>query len=387
MSKDKDHFNGIVPPLHLGVSFSFESVERGAQIFEDPACGYAYGRMGNPTVTAFEHWLAGVERVREGSVWATSSGLFVFVFLFWGLTSLSLGRGRRVVTSSYIYGGSFHQLQLWEKDHACEIVFVDNPFDLDAWEQAIRPGAAFVFMETPANPTVDIFDISAVAEITHKYDSFLVVDNTLTPVLQKPLELGADAVLYSVTKALNRQSTGLGGALIGSPRFLDKTEKIINDYHVSTGAIMHPLSAYLTLLNRTTLERDMALFSENALKVAVFLENHARVCRVNYPFLSSNPKYNLARRQMTGGGGMLSFEMPSFDAARNLVESVRSARMAPHLGDENENLIIHPASTTHSKLSLEELAVVNIPPQLVRLSVSLGNMNELIKDFDEVLMR
>src|SRR3989338_406956 len=383
-NKIRDPFHSIVPPLYLGVSYGFDTVHQGAKIFDDPACGYAYGRMGNPTVTAFEHWLASVEEVKEGSVWATSTGLSALVLLFLGLTAKSLGRGKRVVVSSYIYGGSFHQLQLWHNDHGYEIVFVDNPFDLSSWEKAISPGAAFVFMETPANPTIDVFDIEAIAKIAHRYNTFLVVDNTVAPILQKPLKLGADAVLYSVTKALNRQSTGMGGALIGSPRFLEETEKILNDYHVSTGAIMHPLSAYLTFLNRTTLSRDMDLFSKNALEVAEFLERHPKVKKVHYPFLSGNPQYTLARQQMTGGGGLLSFEMQSFEAACKLVESLCLARMAPHLGDENENLIIHPASTTHSKLSPQELLQVNIPQELVRLSVSLGDMNKLIAELDEV---
>ncbi|MBI2674293.1 MAG: PLP-dependent transferase [Candidatus Yanofskybacteria bacterium] len=380
-----DPFRSIVPPLYLGISYEFNSVEEGAQIFENPALGYAYGRMGNPTVTAFEKWLAKVEGVKEGSVWATSSGLSALSLLFWGLTAKSLGRPKRVVISPYIYGGSFHQLQLWRNDHDCEVVFVDNPFSLFSWEKAIKPGAAFVFLETPTNPTLDIFDIKTIAKIAHTYNTFLVVDNTVTPVLQKPLELGADAILYSVTKALNRQSTGLGGALIGSPRFLQETEKTLNDYHISTGAIMHPLSAYFTLLNRTTLQRDMELFSANALQVAQVLEGHTKVKKVHYPFLPSSANYALARRQMTSGGGLLSFELESFEGARRLVKSLQSARLAPHLGDENENLIIHPASTTHSKLSPEELSKVRISPELVRLSVSLGEMDELISELDEVL--
>ena len=292
------------------------------------------------------------------------------------------------MVSPYIYGGSFHQLQLWRNDHNCEVVFVDDPFNLTSWEKEIKPGAAFVFLETPTNPTLDIFDIKSIAQIAHSYGTFLVVDNTITPVLQKPLELGADAVLYSVTKALNRQSTGLGGALVGSPCFMEETEKVLNDYHISTGAIMHPLSAYFTLLNRTTLQRDMELFSENALKVAEFLEEHPRVRRVRYPFLPSHTSYALARRQMTGGSGLLSFELESFEAANKLVESLESskkARLAPHLGDENINLVIHPASTTHSKLSPEELSKVRITPELVRLSVNLGEMDELISELDQVL--
>ncbi len=384
-NKLSDPFRSIVPPLYLGISYELNSVKEGAQIFENPALGYAYGRMGNPTVTAFEKWLAKVEGVKEGSVWATSSGLSAVSLLFWGLTARSLGRPKRVVVSPYIYGGSFHQLQLWRNDHDCEVVFVDDPFNLSSWEKEIKPGAAFVFLETPTNPTLDIFDIEAIAQIAHNYGAFLVVDNTVTPVLQKPLELGADAVLYSVTKALNRQSTGLGGAIIGSPRFMEETEKVLNDYHISTGAIMHPLSAYFTLLNRTTLQRDMGLFSENALKVAEFLEKHPKVRKVYYPFLPSYTGYALACRQMTGGGGLLSFELESFKAASRLVESLQTARLAPHLGDENENLVIHPASTTHSKLSPEELSKVRISPELVRLSVNLGEMDELISELDQVL--
>lgn len=384
-----DPYRSTVSPLYLGIAHEFDSLEESARIFENPALGYAYGRMGNPTVTAFERWLAEMEGVREGSVWATSSGLSALSLLFWGLTAQSLGRPKRVVVSSYIYGGSFHQLQLWRNNHDCEVIFVDE-FDLDSWEKAIKPGAAFVFFETPTNPTLDVFDVKIISEIAHRYGSFSIVDNTMAPILQKPLELGADAILYSVTKALNRQSTGLGGAIIGSPRFLQETEKTLDDYHISMGAIMHPLSAFFTLLNRTTLKRDMVLFSDNALRVADFLETHPKIKKVNYPLLPvpGNINYALARRQMTGGGGLLSFELESFKAARQLVESLKQlevVRLAPHLGDENNNLIIHPASTTHSKLSTEELRQIHIPPELVRLSVSLGEMDELVNGLDEVL--
>lgn len=382
----EDTHGSLVPPIYLGIVYGFNTLEDAAQAFNKYGCSYAYGRMGNPTVTPFESFITELEGAPPKSAWATTTGLSALDLLVFGLASKKTGRSQRVITSPYIYGGSFHQLVLWRDWHGKEAVFVEDPFDLASWEKAFSGGAAFGLVETPGNPTVDVFDIAGIAKIAHRHDSFLVVDNTVGVALQKPLELGADAVLHSVTKAIIRQSIGLGGVIVGNRSFVDTFSEILDDAQVSLGTIMHPLSAWFAFNNRFTLERDMKLFSENALAVASFLEKHPKVKSVNYPFLPSGRGYELARRQMSGGSGLLSFEMKSFNDAVRLVEGLQEFYLAPHLGDVRY-LVIHPASTTHSKLSPEELAGVKITPEIMRMSVGIQPPDEYIDDLDQALRK
>lgn len=308
-------------------------------------------------------------------------------FLVLALTHWRGGAKRRIVTSPYIYGGSYHQLQLLAAGHGIETVFVKEPHNLASWREVLTEYTAFVFLETPSNPNADIFDIRAIAQIAHQAGTILVVDGTLGVTLQYPLALGADAVLHSATKALNRQSTGLGGVIVGSKSFLASYEAILNDYLVSLGAIMHPLSAWFILNDRFTLEGDMVRFSENAHSVAAFLVM-AGVKKVNYPALYDSETYSLRSVQMPQGiGGVFSFEMRSYDDAKRFVEAVTrgdNVYLAPHLGDVRY-LMIRPASTTHAKLSEAEMRAVNITPELVRFSVGLGDPAPVLEDLSSAL--
>lgn len=322
----------------------------------------------------------------ENRAWATNSGLTALALLVLGLTH---GSGKRhIVTSPSLYGGSYHQLQLFARGHDIRMRFVKNPHNLAEWDKAIGNSTAFVFLETPSNPNADIFDIERIAGIAHRVGVPLVVDGTLGVTLQHPLALGADAVLHSVTKALNRQSTGLGGVLVGSREFVARYEEILNDYLVSIGAIMHPLSAWFPLNSRFTLERDMVVFSENARTVASFLVGLTHVKKVNYPEFYENGMYSLEGRQMPRGiGGLFSFEMRSFEEAKRFVEELTKlpyVHLAPHLGDARY-LVIHPASTTHAKLSESEMREVNITPELVRFSVGLGDPAPIIDNISIAL--
>ncbi|MBI4120714.1 MAG: PLP-dependent transferase [Parcubacteria group bacterium] len=385
-----DAYGSVVPPLHLSVVHAHDSLESARMAFAKLGQGYAYSRMGNPTVTEFEHFLAEIEGAHPGNVWATNSGLSALTLLVFGLTAKSAGGKRRIVTSSYIYGGAHHQLSLWLHEHGFDVVFLNNPFSLEAWDSAFACcPTAFALLETPCNPTIDVFDIKAIAEVAHKYGVPLVVDNTLGVALQRPLELGADVVLHSTTKAINRHSTGLGGALVASQGFVDRFEDLLNDFDVSNGLIVHPMSAWTSLQGRVTLERDMLDFSRIALGVANFLNSHPKIREVYYPHLPSSRSYDVAMRQMPrGAGGLLSFRVKSFEAAQRLVELLKVPYLGPHLG-HSESLVIHPASTTHGKLTPEELAAVNIAPEMVRYSVGLGVpekvIGEITGDFAQAL--
>ncbi len=376
----KDQYKSIVPPLYLGSAYGFESAEEGAAIFSGTKKGYAYTRLGNPTVTAFEEWLTVAEHGEK--TFATNTGLSALLL---GVLTLTKKK-KQVVTSPYIYGGSYHLSHLLNSWGGARITFVENAFNNKAWENAITKETAFVFLESPSNPSVDIFDIKAIADIAHKKGTVLIVDNTIaTPALQKPLELGADAVLHSVTKYLTRQSTGLGGALVGSKKFVTQYGDELYDWFIHGGFVMHPLSAWFALQNSYTLINDMKTFSKNALAVANILTKNKGVGNVHYPHLHGNRNYKLARHQMqNGGSGLLAFELENFSAAKKFVNALRHVIIAPHLGDVR-SLIIHPASTTHNRLSKEERAKVHISDGLVRCSVGLGEIQETIADIEQAL--
>lgn len=383
-----DQFGSINPPLYSSVAFAFNSVAEGAEAFSKYGSRYAYGRMGNPSVEPFERWLAEFQGVSHGSIWATNTGMSAIALVLLGITSKDLGRGKKVVASPYLYGGTYHLLEFLDRNGYIEVVWVKEPFILNSWKRALDSSrAACVLLETPANPTIDIFDIEAIAKLTQMYNSRLVVDDTLGVGLQWPLSLGADCAVYSVTKALNRKSSELGGAIVAAHDFRKEVEVVLDDLFVHLGMTMHPQSALAVYENRTTLVRDMMLFSENALAVAQYLAEHPKIKKVNYPFLPNSRHYWLAHKQMRGGGGLLSFEMESFGAAVKFVELQNEAYLAVHLGDGNNHLVTHPASTTHSKLSLEELAKLNITPELVRMSISLGGIGPLIVDFERALSK
>ena len=387
-------YGSINPPLCNSVAFCFDSVAQGAEAFLKYGSRFAYGRMGTPSVKPLEEWLAELEGVPHGSVWATHTGMAAIKLLIEGITSNRLGRGQTVLASPYLYGGTCHLLEILKNNGCIEVTWVEDPFDISSWESgmcATRPYPALVFLETPSNPNVDIFDIESIGELSRHYGSRFVVDNTLGVGLQNPIALGADGVVYSVTKAINGKSSELGGAIVASPDFLKEIEETVDDLFVHSGIIMHPQSALAAYENRTTLKRDMRIFSQNALMVAEFFEGNPRVKKVNYPMLLSSPYYELAQKQMPdGAGGLLSFELRSFEAAVRFVEEQEEAYLAVHLGDANNNLITHPASTTHAKLSSGELARLGITPELVRLSVSLAEYEKIrtmCVEFEKILAR
>ena len=386
--RTEDQFGSIDPPLYRSVAFAANSIADAAKAFSAYASRYAYGRMGNPSIKPFETWFAEFEGVGEGSVWATNTGMSAVLLAIKGSTSVQVGRGKRVVASPYVYGGTHHLLELLDRNGDIDLFWVEDPFSLASWEEAIgrQSHPACVLLETPSNPTIDVFDIRAIARMTHDRNSRLIVDNTLGVGLQWPIFLEADAVVYSVTKALNRASSELGGALVVSSSFRQEIEEVFDDIFVHYGLIMHPMSAAAVYEKRTTLVRDMELFSANALEVAAFLAQHPKVKRVNYPKLFSNRHFPIAQAQMPkGAGGILSFELESFEKAVQFIELEQEAFLAVHLGDGNNHLVTHPASTTHSKLSVDELRRLKITPELIRLSVSLGSVYPLIDDFERVL--
>ena len=338
--------------------------------------GFTYSRAGNPTVAALERRLAAL----EGAEFATcfSSGLSATTALFLTL----LKAGDRVVASEVCYGGTVRLLQQIFSSFGVQADFIDTSNE-EAFKEALREPAKLVFIETPANPTLRLTDISLAAKLAHDADAVLIVDNTLlTPALQKPLDLGADVSLHSTTKFIDGHNATIGGALITRNKELHERFDLIRK---STGTIQAPFDAWLTLQGVKTLPLRIRQHSENALKVARFLENHPRVTTLYYPGLESFPQHELATLQQASGGALIAFEVEGgTEAGIKLMNSVRLCSLAENLGSA-ETLITHPASMTHAAVRPEQREAAGITDGLVRLSVGLENPEDLIADLDQAL--
>jgi cystathionine beta-lyase/cystathionine gamma-synthase len=338
--------------------------------------GFTYSRAGNPTVAALERRLAAL----EGAEFATcfSSGLAATTALFLSL----LKAGDRVVASEVCYGGTVRLLQQIFSAFNVEADFVDTS-DEEAFARALRKPARIVFIETPANPTLRLTDISIASKLAREAGALLVVDNTLlTPALQKPLDLGSDISLHSTTKFIDGHNATIGGVLITRNKELNERFDLVRK---STGTIQSPFDAWLTLQGVKTLPLRIRQHSENALKVAHFLESHPRVTTLFYPGLASFPQYDLAQKQQGSGGALIAFEVEGgTEAGIKLMNSVRLCSLAENLGSA-ETLITHPASMTHSAVPAKQREAAGISDGLARLSVGLENPDDLIADLDQAL--
>ncbi|HEX2640612.1 MAG TPA: PLP-dependent aspartate aminotransferase family protein, partial [Pyrinomonadaceae bacterium] len=338
--------------------------------------GYTYSRAGNPTVSALERRLAAL----EGADYATcfSSGLSATTALFLSL----LKAGDRVVVSEVCYGGTVRLLEQIFAGFGVEPEFIDTSNEAVLTEALSRP-AKLVFIETPANPTLRLTDIELTSKLTHAAGAILIVDNTLlTPALQRPLDLGADISLHSTTKFIDGHNATIGGALITRDKELNERFDFVRK---STGTIQSPFDAWLTLQGVKTLPLRIGQHSENALKVARFLESHPRVTTLHYPGLESFPQYELAQRQQKSGGALIAFEVDGgVDAGIKLMNSIKLCSLAENLGSA-ETLITHPASMTHAAVQPAQRAAAGITDGLVRLSVGLENPDDLIADLEQAL--
>jgi len=339
--------------------------------------GFTYSRSGNPTVSALERRLAALEGVEYCTCYAT--GLAATTALCLAL----LRSGDRVVCSQAVYGGTVRLFQQVLAPFGVSADFVDTS-DESALRKAInaRP-TRFVFVETPANPTLKLTDIRLTAQLAHEAGALLVVDNTLlTPALQRPFELNADVVLHSTTKFIEGHNATVGGALITADATLHERFAFTRN---AIGAIQSPFPAWLTLQGVKTLGLRMTQHSENALRIARFLEDHPKVTRLLYPGLESFPQFELAQRQQTTGGALIAFEVEGgVKAGISLMNSVRLCALAENLGAA-ETLITHPASMTHADVPADQRQAAGITDGLVRLSVGLEDPLDLIRDLEQAL--
>jgi cystathionine beta-lyase/cystathionine gamma-synthase len=339
--------------------------------------GFTYSRAGNPTVSALERRLAAL----EGAEFATcfSTGLAATTALFLGF----LQAGDRVVVSQAVYGGTVRLLREILTPFGVIADFVDTGSADEFAEAVNRAPTKLIFIETPANPTLKLTDIALAVEIARDAGALLVVDNTLlTPALQRPLDLGADVVLHSTTKFIEGHNATVGGALVTRDRQLHERFDYIRK---STGTIQSPFDAWLTLQGVKTLPLRMRQHSENALRVATFLEQHPAIENVIYPGLASFPQHDLAIKQQSSGGALIAFEVAGgVEAGISLMNSVELCALAENLGAA-ETLITHPVSMTHGSVPPEQRAAAGITDGLVRLSVGLENPDDLIADLEQAL--
>ena len=374
----QDHHGALVPPIYLSATFAFPTAEYGAGCFAGEESGHFYTRISNPTLALLESRMATLEG-GEAAV-AFSSGMGAIAATFWTL----LRPGDEVIVSQTLYGCTFALLHHGIGEFGIKVRYVDLA-DLDALRAALSPATRMIYCETPANPNLQLIDIAAVAKIAHQQANVtMVVDNTYcTPYLQRPLELGADVVVHSATKYLSGHGDITAGIAVSRH---DLAQRIrLQGLKDLTGAVLSPQDAFLLMRGLKTLALRMDRHCSNAQAVAEALQAHPAVESVTYPGLRSFPQYELAARQMKLSGGMIAFELKGGIATgKRFMNALKLFSRAVSLGDA-ESLAQHPASMTHSTYTPEERAQHGIAEGLVRLSVGLEDIADLLADIEQAL--
>lgn len=376
----KDQYGALATPIHQTATFIFDSAEQGGNRFALQEDGYIYSRLGNPTCTQLEEKLALLEGA-EACV-ATSSGIGAITSAIWTL----LRAGDHVVAAKTLYGCTFSYLNHGLTRMGIEVDFVDTSRPENV-KNAIKENTKIVYLETPANPTLELADLEAIIQIAHeKEDCVVMVDNTFcTPYIQRPIELGADIVVHSGTKFLNGHGDVIAGFVLGKQDYINQVRLFgVKDM---TGASMSPFDAFLIIRGMKTLDIRMERHCANAQKVAEFLEDHRAVSKVYYPGLESFPQYELGRKLMSLPGAVIAFELDGgIEEGKMVMDSVEICKLAVSLGDA-ETLIQHPASMTHSPYTPEERTDAGISDGLVRLAVGLEDPEDIIADLEQALNR
>ena len=372
----RSEFGETAEALYLTSGYVYEDAEQAEARFKNREAGFIYSRYGNPTVSVFEERMALLEGVPAAR--AVASGMAAVN----AALMCQLKAGDRVVASRALFGSCRYIIEEVLPRFGITSTLVDGP-DLEQWRTALKPGTRCVFIETPANPTLEMIDIRAVADLAHAVGARLIVDNVFaTPVLQKPIPLGADIVLYSATKHIDGQGRCLAGIVLGSDSFIIDE---LQPYLRHTGPSLSPFNAWIMLKGLETLELRVRQHCANAAAVADFLADHPAVARLLYPGRADFPQAALARQQMAAGGSIVSFELKGDQArAFRFLNALNLVDISNNLGD-TKSLITHPATTTHQRLAPEERAKMGIRENLVRLSVGLEDPADLIEDLDQAL--
>jgi methionine-gamma-lyase len=366
----------VSPPIYQTSTFAFASCEQGASLFAGQEEGFIYTRMGNPTIARLEEAVAALEGGAQGL--ATGSGMAAFCTVLFAL----LEQGDHLVGSRSVYGPSRVVVERDFSRFGVTSTFVETS-DLDAVRAALRPSTRILFVETPANPTLAVSDLPALAELAHQAGALLFVDNTFcSPVLQRPLEHGADLVMHSLTKFINGHTDVVAGMVVpGTPALRARLKPV----HAYLGACMDPHQAWLALRGLRTLSMRVLTAQANAGPLAAYLEGHPKVASVSYPGLASHPQHELAERQMDGPGALVSFEMRGgYEAGVRLLDHLELMTLAVSLGGV-ETLIQHPASMTHAAMPRADRLEAGISDGLVRLSAGCEDVEDLVADLEQAL--
>ena len=362
-------------PLYLTSSFLFDDTEQGRALFAEEIEGDVYSRFSNPNTSEFIEKMCALENAEAGVAFA--SGMAA---VFSGFGAL-LKSGDHIIASRSLFS-STHQLLTkilpkWGITHT--YVDADKP---ENWEKAINQNSRMIFIETPSNPGLEIIDLEFLGKLKSKHNLILNVDNCFaTPALQTPVDYGADLITHSATKFIDGQGRVLGGIIVGRSELILE----IKFFARQTGPALSPFNAWILSKSLETLSVRMEKHSENALAIAKHLEGNPELDFVKYPFLTSHPQYELAKKQMKLGGGIITFSVKGgYEQAKKFMDSLQIASISANLGD-TRTIVSHPASTTHSKLTEKERAAVGITPGLIRVSVGLENVNDIIEDITQAL--
>lgn len=369
-------FEETAEALYLTSGFVYDSAEAAEAAFSGESDRFVYSRYGNPTTAMLQERLAALEGAEACT--ATASGMSA---VFTALAAL-LGAGDRVVASRGLFGSCFVILDEILPRWGVETVFVDGP-DLEQWRQALSQPTTAVFFESPSNPMQELVDMRAVSDLAHAAGAQVVVDNVFgTPVFSRPLDHGADVVVYSATKHIDGQGRVLGGAILGRREFIDGP---VQNLVRHTGPTMSAFNAWVLLKGLETLRLRVEAQAATALTLAEVLEAHPKVLRVVHPFLVSHPQHELAKRQMSGGGSVVTFQIDGDKAeAFALMNALRIVDISNNLGD-SKSMITHPATTTHRRMGADARAAIGITDGTLRLSVGLEDAGDLVDDVRQAL--
>ena len=377
VGKYKNAAGALCDPIYQTSTFEFDSVEQGGARFAGTEGGYIYTRLSNPSTNSVEDKIASLENGEAAM--ATGSGMGAITAAIY----CNVVAGDEIVADETLYGCTFAFLSKEITQLGVKTTFVDMK-DLDALKAALTEKTKIVYFETPCNPTLKVIDIKAVADAAHGYnkDIKVIVDNTFpSPYLQRPLDLGADVVVHSATKYINGHGDVIAGFVVGKKEFIDNL-RVVGIGHM-TGSVMSPFNAFLISRGLKTLSIRMDRHCENAMKLAKYLEAHPAVAKVYYPGLESFEDHEVAKKQMDKFGGMMSIELKADrDLTAKTINKLKLCTIAVSLGDA-ETLVEHAASMTHSTYSPEELAAAGIPEGLVRISVGLEDIEDIIADFEQ----
>lgn len=362
-------------PLYLTSSFQFDNAEGMRAAFAEETDDNIYSRFSNPSVDEFVNKMCALEGADAG--FATSSGMSAVFASFMAF----LKQGDHLVCCSAVFGSTHGLVAKYLPNYGIEYTFVDAA-DPSSWETAIKPNTKMIYIETPTNPGLDVIDLEIVGDLCKRHNLLFNVDNCFaTPLLQRPIEYGAHLVVHSATKWIDGQGRVLGGVVVGDKELIHKLYLFCRN----TGPAMSPFNAWVLSKSLETLDVRMERHCSNAMFLAQSLEGHAKISWLKYPMLPSHPQHQIARKQMSAGGGIVCFELKGgIESGKKFLDSLEMLTLTANLGD-TRSIASHPASTTHSKLSDAERAEVNITPGLIRISVGLEHRDDILKDILQAL--